>query len=199
MSSPCAHAQARPAKVCAQDRVSFFVVPNQSLSAHGAYTLYSALSGAAAICQMSFLLRGSWPVTMLAVIDLLGTLFAIHIFRLCQRERKEEIVVEGGRVSIRRSALGRAVREVTLACYGLTLARSGDPDFGRRRLSLALRAKREDIARNLSLGERERFADALWDALRRHSVSLRCKSAFGWSLFTKRTLCAMRRQAEDRQ
>jgi uncharacterized membrane protein len=121
---------------------------------------------------------------MFAVIDLLGTLFAIHILRLCQR-RKEEIVVEGGDVSIRRSTFGRAVREVTLACYSLTLARLDDPDFGCLRLSLALRAKREDIARNLSLGERERFADALWDAPRRLSVSLRRESAFGWSLFTK--------------
>ncbi|CCB64911.1 MULTISPECIES: DUF2244 domain-containing protein [unclassified Hyphomicrobium] len=185
MSSPCATAHAQSQRGCARERVSFVVVPNQSLSDRGAYMLYGALSGAVAIFQAPFLMRGYWPVTMFSVIDLLGMVFAIHAFRLCQQERREEIVVEDGAVNIRRFAFGKSVRELRLACYGLKLIRSDDPDFGCRRLAFSVRGKREEIARDLSPAERASFADVLWQSLRRYSVPLSTEMAFGWSLFTK--------------
>nr|HML30768.1 DUF2244 domain-containing protein [Hyphomicrobium sp.] len=93
--------------------------------------------------------------------------------------------VEDGVINIRRWAFRQSPSELRFACYGLKLIRSDDPDLGCRHLSLALRDKREEIARDLSPSERGPFADALWQVLRRYSVSLRIDTSFGWTLFTK--------------
>ena len=96
MSSPCAIAQAQATAACAQLSTSFVITPYQSLSDRGANVLYAVLGAAVGIVQLPFLLRGYWPVTVFSLLDLSGVLLALHAFRCCQRERKEEIVIEDG-------------------------------------------------------------------------------------------------------
>lgn len=185
MSSSCARVHAPPVLGCVQDRVSFVVVPNQSLSDRGAFLLYGALSAAVAICQMPFLLKGYWLVTIFSAVDLVGVVLGIHVFRHCQKVRREEIIVEDGVINIRRSAFKKPTSELRFACYGLQLIRSDDPDIGCRHLSLSLRGEREEIARDLSPSERRCFAEALWQVLSCYSVTLHTEISFGWALFTK--------------
>ena len=178
MSSPCAIAQAQATAACAQLSTSFVITPYQSLSDRGANVLYAVLGAAVGIVQLPFLLRGYWPVTVFSLLDLSGVLLALHAFRCCQRERKEEIVIEDGILKIRRSAFRRPVREIEIACFGLKLIKADDPDFGCRQLFLSVRG-------DLSPPERETFADALWKALRPYSVSLVTETAMSWAIFTK--------------
>ena len=185
MSSPCAIAQAQATAACAQLSTSFVITPYQSLSDRGANVLYAVLGAAVGIVQLPFLLRGYWPVTVFSLLDLSGVLLALHAFRCCQRERREEIVIKDGILKIRRSAFRRPVREIEIACFGSKLIKADDPDFGCRQLFLSVRGKREEIARDLSPSERETFADALWQALRPYSVSLVTETAMSWAIFTK--------------
>jgi uncharacterized membrane protein len=185
MSSPCARAQARADRACAQENASFVITPNQSFSDRAAATLYGLLIGFAVVLQIPILALGWWPISAFCALDTLGLICAVHIYRLCQQQRSEEITVEDGFVRIRRAAFRSPIHEIKLSCYGLSLIRSDDPDFGCRNLFLNIRGKRTEIAQDLSPEEREDFAEILWDALRPYSVTRRTEVAQGWAVLAK--------------
>jgi uncharacterized membrane protein len=181
MSSPHSLAQARADSARAHERASFVITPHQSFSDRAAFTLYGLLVGIAVVSQIPILALGWWPISVFCALDTFGLICAFHVHRVCQRRRSEEVVVESGFVRIRRVAFRRPVQEIKFDCYGLCLIRSDDPDFGCRHLYLSIRGRRTEIARDLSPEERKDFAEALWKALKPHSVTRRTEVAQGWA------------------
>ena len=185
MPSPDALASSQAGTARASAPASFIITPHQSLSDNAALVLYAALLMLGIAIQLPALTHGWWPVSMFVSLDVAGAILVLHVFRLCQRHRREEIEVADGTISIRRFAFRSAMTEQHLPCYGLSVWRCDDPDVGCRRLILKRRKQSVEIARDLSPFEREALSTAFVDALRPYSVPLRIETGPGWALLTK--------------
>lgn len=185
MSAPFALAHTRTHAVRDDARAFFVVVPNISLSDRAASVLYGGLLAVSALAQFPLLANGWWPISIFLVIDTMGLMLALYVFRLCQMHRREEISIEDGNVTIRRFAFRSVPVEARISCFGLAQIRCDDPDFGCRQLWLAKRGERIEVARDLSPVEREEFSLALSEALRCYGVPCRRETLPGWALLTK--------------
>jgi len=185
MASSCATARAQAEQVCGETRASFLITLHQALSDLGAFILSGLLAALAAVGEIPALLCGWWPVALFLTLDTATIIVAVHVFRVCQRHRREEIVIDGGLVIVRRYAFRAAVRETRLNCFGLTVIRHDDDDFGCRRLFLSMRGRQLEVAGDLSAFERGNFADALTHALQPLAVRLKVEASPTWALLTK--------------
>jgi uncharacterized membrane protein len=185
MNSSCADLRAQVASPCVAPPTTFVITPHMSMSDGMATAIYLAIFLAAAIVQLPFLQHGLWPVSIFSALDAAGLVVALHVFRICQRHRREEILLADGALLIRRHSFRSEVKEQKLECYGLSIERHDDPDFGCRRLLLVLRERRIEVARDLSPIERESFSRAFIEALRPLQIPIRTEVAAGWALLTK--------------
>lgn len=149
---------------------SFLITPNQSLSDAAARTLYGCIIGAVCILQVPLFANGLWPVSVFMALDAVGLIVAVHVFRLCQKHRCEEIIVKEGAITIRRHGFRKPVTKTTVQRYGIRLERCDDDVYGCVHLFLSLRGRRVEIADYLSPAERETFARALIEALRPQTI-----------------------------
>jgi uncharacterized membrane protein len=185
MSAPSALAHPRTDAVRDDARAFFVIVPNISLSDRAASFLYGGLLAVSALAQFPILANGWWPISLFLLIDTMGLMLALHVFRLCQRHRREEICIEDGNVTIRRFTFRSEPVETRISCYGLAQIRCDDPDFGCRQIWLAKRGERIEVARDLSPVEREEFSLALSEALRGYGVPCCRETLPGWALLAK--------------
>jgi len=149
---------------------SFLITPNQSLSDPAARILYGCIIGTVCILQVPIFANGLWPVSVFMALDAAGLIVAVHVFRLCQKHRCEEIIVDVGAITIRRYGFRKPVSETMVHRYGVRLERCDDEVYGCVHLFLSLRGRRVEIASALSPAERETFARALLEVLRPQTV-----------------------------
>jgi uncharacterized membrane protein len=138
--------------------------PHRSLGPQGFRVLMTLLCGASIILSLPFVLLGFWPVLGFFGLDFLGLYIA---FRVSYRQGLAFEIVEltPVRLLLRKVNPRGASCEWRFNPLWTQLDRQVDPDFGMQRLSVASRGEKVVIARDLSPGERESFAEALGTAL----------------------------------
>ena len=122
------------------------------------------LGAASIVVSLPFVILGFWPVVGFFGLDFLGLYIA---FRVSYRQGLAFEVLEltPVRLLLRKVDPRGASREWLFNPLWTGLDRQMDSDFGMQRLALRSRGQEVVIARDLSPGERETFADALGTAL----------------------------------
>ena len=138
--------------------------PHRSLGPQGFRVMMVLLCAASIIVSLPFVILGFWPVVGFFGLDFLGLYIA---FKVSYRQGLAFEIVEltPVRLLLRKVDPRGTSREWKFNPLWTRLDRQVDDEFGLLRLTLASRGDQVVIARDLSPGERENFADALAQAL----------------------------------
>jgi uncharacterized membrane protein len=122
------------------------------------------LCAASIIVSLPFVILGFWPVVGFFGLDFLGLYIA---FKMSYRQGLAFEIIEltPVRLLLRKVDPRGRSREWRFNPLWTRLDRQVDADFGMQRLAVTSRGENVVIARDLSPGERESFAEALGAAL----------------------------------
>ncbi|MCB1420486.1 MAG: DUF2244 domain-containing protein [Notoacmeibacter sp.] len=110
-------------------------------------------------------MAGAGPVGFFMGLD--GMLIAgMFVAWRAHQDRREEIMVEAGNLTLRRYRKERLVEQRRFPASRLVLSRNDDPDYGCLKLQIGRQDRFFPIACDLSPHERTAFAEALCSALR---------------------------------
>lgn len=143
---------------------SAVITPHRSLGRDSTRLVLTLCCIATVVSSVPFLLLGAWPVAFFFVIDLIAIFIAFRVnFRAARS--MEEIILTPIDLLLREIS-DRGVRsERRFNPLWTRLDRETDDEFGLQTLTLVSRGERVVIARELSPGERESFAEAFGAAL----------------------------------
>jgi uncharacterized membrane protein len=138
--------------------------PHRSLGPQGFRVLMTLLCAGSIIMSLPFVFLRFWPVVGLFGLDFIGLYIA---FRVSYRQGMAFEILEltPVRLLLRKVDPRGVGREWRFNPLWTRLNQEIDPDFGMQRLSVSSRGEEVVIARDLSPGERECFAEALGRAL----------------------------------
>ena len=140
------------------------IQPHRSLDARGFRILMALCCLATAAASIPFLVLGFWPVAGFFGLDLVVLYVAFQVsFRTARAF--EEVVLTPIELLFRRVGHRGDRREWRFNPLWTRIERQEDEEFGLQRLALVSRGDEVVIARELSPGERESFAEALGSAL----------------------------------
>jgi uncharacterized membrane protein len=164
LSASAPQPQAHPLDCVGLIPFDFHISPNISMGRTGTVVIAALFAVPTVLLALIFFARGSWPVAIFAVLSLLG-LFAALTFSRISLGRHERVFIRDQCVVVERTKASGASVSQSLPIYGIRLESIVDPDFGHLRLTLQHRARRMEIARDLSPAEREEFQAAFLDAM----------------------------------
>jgi uncharacterized membrane protein len=141
------------------------ITPNRSLSKVGFYWLIGLLALFNLMIAVFLLVIGAFPVPIFLGIDILGVLIAFRAsYRGGRQAERVQVFADEVRVSHQIGASARTVWSSPTAFTRVSVDARGEHEA---RVRLHLSQKALTIARALSPPERETFADALEDAIRK--------------------------------
>jgi uncharacterized membrane protein len=140
------------------------ITPHRSLGREGYRVVMTLCCLATVFASIPFVVLGFWPVAGFFGLDLLALFIA---FRVNFRDGRsvEEVILTPWELAVRRVSHRGERFERRFNPLWTKLDREEDDEFGLLRLALISRGERLVIARELSPGERETFADELSRAL----------------------------------
>lgn len=149
----------------------FHIYPHVSVGSIGTVIIASLLALPAALMSIFFTIKGYWPVCIFVVLTFLGFVAALTCSQLSLR-RRERIFLSDGIIVVERSKASGTITQTRIPVCGLRLESVVDPDFGHLCLTLRSRARRVEIARDLSPIERSKFQTAFIDVMNRSGYSI---------------------------
>lgn len=148
-----------------QAATTFVVTPRVRVSAQNLWVIYAGLGIGAFLIQTVALGYGLWPLSIFIGLDAAALIVAVHVHRLCQEHRREEIAIVGSQVVVRSVSFRRPMREVRMPLRGLCLTRCERRSGHCRQVLLNSGTTQIEIGRDLTSHERAGFAAALTQAL----------------------------------
>ena len=142
----------------------FCISPNISLGHRATLVMIVTLGVPTALLSVLFAVKGYWPITVFSSLTYLGFAAAMVCSRISLK-RHEQVFLSNDLLVIERSTgLGKRTR-IQLPTFGLRLQSTIDPDYGHLGLALRHRARRLELARDLSPAERSSFEAAYLAAM----------------------------------
>jgi uncharacterized membrane protein len=143
---------------------SAVITPHRSLGRDSTRLVLTLCCIATVVSSVPFLLLGAWPVAFFFAIDLIAIFIAFRVnFRAARSV--EEIILTPIDLLLRQISHRGVRSERRFNPLWTKLDREVDDEFGLQTLTLVSRGERVVIARELSPGERESFAEAFGAAL----------------------------------
>jgi len=143
---------------------SAVITPHRSLGRDSTRLVLTLCCLATVVSSIPFLLLGAWPVAFFFAIDLIAIFIAFRVnFRAARSV--EEIILTPIDLLLRQISHRGVRSERRFNPLWTKLDREVDDEFGLQTLTLVSRGERVVIARELSPGERESFAEAFGKAL----------------------------------
>ena len=151
----------------------FRISPNVSLGRSGTLVIFALLAVPTAGLSIVFALKGYWPVSMFSGLTYLGFIAAMICSRIALKRYEQVYLSQNMLVIERNTGMGRRAC-MKLPTFGLRLESTIDPDYGHLGLTLRHRARRVELARDLSPAERSNFQAAFLAAMEKagHRVRL---------------------------
>jgi uncharacterized membrane protein len=145
---------------------SAVITPHRSLGRDSTRLVLTLCCIATVVSTIPFVVLGAWPVAFFFVIDLIAIFIAFRVnFRTARSV--EEVILTPIDLLLRRISHRGVRSERRFNPLWTRLDREIDDEFGLQTLTLVSRGERVVIARELSPGERESFAEAFGAALAR--------------------------------
>jgi uncharacterized membrane protein len=145
--------------------------PYRSLGAQGFRALFCAVIAANAVVAIVLVSLGGWPVLGFLGLDILLVYLAFRM-SYAQTRAFERVTIDSDELVVERVDRHGARRAWRFPAYWVSVWYEGDEEMGTATVTLRSHGRSLEIGRFLSPFERESFANALSDALRKARSAL---------------------------
>jgi len=162
----------------------FYISPNISLGHRATLVMIVTLGVPAGLLSVLFAVKGYWPIAVFSSASYLGFAAAMVCSRISLNRHEQVFLSNDVLVIERSSGLGKRTR-MQLPTFGLRLESTIDPDYGHLGLTLRHRARRVELARDLSPAEKSSFQAAFLAAMEAAGRTVRLTTVYTLALTTR--------------